>query len=85
MDKIQAAKEAGELEKLLLGVDTVFAHLPAAAVSEAERLRLLNGALVRRADLAPGRWRLYAGDAFLGLGEAGDGTLRAEKLFVERA
>lgn len=85
MDKIQAAKEAGELEKLLLGVDTVFAHLPAAAVSEAERLRLLNGAPVRRADLAPGRWRLYAGDAFLGLGEAGDGTLRAEKLFVERA
>ena len=85
LETIQAAKEAGELEKLLLGVDTVFTHLPAAPVSEAENARLLNGATVRRADLSDGRWRLYAGGAFLGLGKAEGGALRAEKLFVERA
>ena len=85
LETIQAAKEAGELEKLLLGVDTVFSHLPAAQVSEKETARLLNGAPVRREDLAEGRWRLYADGAFLGLGETKDGTLRAEKLFVERA
>lgn len=85
LEAIQAAKEAGELEKLLAGVDTVFTHLPAAEVSEKETARLLNGAPVRRAEMAEGRWRLYAGGAFLGLGKAGDGVLRAEKLFVERA
>ena len=85
LETIQAAKEAGELEKLLLRVDTVFTHLPAARVSEKETARLLNGAPVRREDLAEGRWRLYADEAFLGLGETKDGTLRAEKLFVERA
>lgn len=85
LEAIQAAKEAGELEKLLLGVDTVFTHLPAAEVSEKETARLLNGAPVRRAEMTEGRWRLYAGGAFLGLGKAEDGVLRAEKLFVERA
>ncbi len=85
LETIQAAKEAGELEKLLLGVDTVFTHLPAARVSEKETARLPDGAPDRRADLAEGRWRLYADEAFLGLGETKDGTLRAEKLFVERA
>ena len=85
LEAIQAAKEAGELEKLLLGVDTVFTHLPAAEVSEKETARLLNGAPVRWAEMAEGRWRLYAGGAFLGLGKAEDGVLRAEKLFVERA
>jgi len=85
LETIQAAKEAGGLEKLLLGVDTVFSHLPAAQVGEKETARLLNGAPARRADLAEGHWRLYADGAFLGLGETKDGTLRAEKLFVERA
>ena len=85
LETIQAAKDAGRLETLLLGVDTVFRHLPAAQVSEKEAARLLNGAPARRADLAEGRWRLYVDGAFLGLGEAKEGLLRAEKLFVERA
>ena len=82
---VPAANDAGRLETLLLGVDTVFARLPAAQVGEKETARLLNGAPVRRAEMAEGRWRLYAGGAFLGLGKAEDGVLRAEKLFVERA
>ena len=88
LERILAARQAGELEQLLLGVDSVFAHLPAAPVGGADKARLLNGAPVGRPDLADGRWRLYEegpGGAFLGLGLAADGLLRGEKLFVERA
>ena len=87
LEAIRAAKEAGRMETLLLGVDTLFSHLPAARLAEAEKARLLNGAPARRPELADGRWRLYdegPDGAFLGLGIAAEGLLRGEKLFVER-
>ena len=82
------AKEQGRLDELLarrlLSLDRLFARLPAAQVDGARQTRLLNGAACRWPGLADGRYRLYAGGAFLGLGRAQQGLLRAEKLFVER-
>lgn len=87
LGEIQAARDAGRLEALLLGVETVFADLPAVTVDEAGAARLFNGAPVFGA--APAcrtekRVRVRCGGAFLGLGRLAGGTLTSEKLFAER-
>ena len=85
MESIQAAKDEGGLERLLLPVDTVFRHLPKAAVDEAAAARLLNGAPTYRFGRPEGVYRLYGPEGFLGLGRVREDTLTVEKLFVERA
>ncbi len=85
MESIQAAKDEGDLERLLLPVDTVFRHLPKAAVDEAAAARLLNGAPTYRFGRPEGVYRLYGPEGFLGLGRVWEDTLTVEKLFVERA
>ena len=45
-EQIQAAKDEGRLETLLLGIETVFAALDAVSVTAAQKQRLLNGAPV---------------------------------------
>lgn len=85
LEEVLAAKEAGVLPGLLAPLDSVFGHLPAAQVSREAEARLYNGAPVYRFGQPDGAYRLYGGEGFLGLGRAEAGTLRAEKLFVERA
>ncbi len=81
--EIQAARDAGRLEELMLSVETVFAHLPAVEADGAAAKRLLNGAPARTC--APdGRVRILHGGAFLGVGNVENGILRQEKLFVQR-
>ena len=47
--------------------------------------RLMNGAPTYRCRKPDGRWRVYGTDgAFLGLARTEGGTLKVEKLFVER-
>ncbi len=85
LETIQAAKEAGELERLLLPVDFVFAEKDALQVNAPQKNRLLNGAPVYGVNRAEGVYRLYEEGHFLGLGKVTkDGCLKAEKLFVER-
>ena len=85
MEAIQAAKDEGRLEELLLPADTVFLHLPEAAVDGQTEARLLNGAPTHRFSWPEGVYRLYGPAGFLGLGRVQENTLRVEKLFVERA
>lgn len=87
LEAIQAARDEGRLEALLTSVETVFAALPALTVDEAAQGRLCNGAPVYRAAprAAEGRVRIRRADGgFLGVGRLQQGTLTAEKLFIER-
>lgn len=84
LEEIQAAKDAGTLEELLLPVETVFAHLPLITVSAGHTARLMNGAPCYRFSQPEGIYRLHGPDGFLGLGRIKEKELKAEKLFVER-
>ncbi len=84
---LEAILAAGEdLPGLLIGLDTVFASLPALTADAATVARLANGAPTWRCGRETGRYRVYGPDeAFLGVGRVdADGALRAEKLFIER-
>lgn len=83
LEEIQAAREEGRLEELLLPVESVFAHLPAFEADALAAKRLYNGAPVRCA-LADGRVRIRTDGAFLGVGRAENGALRCEKLFMQQ-
>ncbi len=84
LDEIQAARDAGTLEALLRGVDTVFAGLAPLEVDEAARSRLLNGAAVYRVCEQDGRRRIYCGGEFVGVGAVRAGVLTQEKIFCGR-
>ena len=83
-EEIQAAKDEGRLETLLLGIETVFAALDAVRVTPAQKQRLLNGAPVSRVNAEAGEYRIYCEGEFLGVGIMADGELRQKKLFCER-
>ncbi len=84
-DEIQAAKDSGSLETLLLPVESVFKSLPSIQVEPQQAMRLVNGAVVYGVRNAPGTYKVYEQAHFLGLAEQNeDGTLKAKKLFVER-
>ena len=84
LEEILAAGE--NVSALLIGLDTVFAHLPALTADAATAGRLANGAPTWRCGHPVGRYQLYGPDGgFLGVGRCdADGALRAEKLFIER-
>lgn len=82
--QVEQAKAQGALAQMLLGVETVFAGLDEVRVDEKASFRLLNGAPVYRCAAADGRVRVFGPQGFLGTGRVENGTLKAEKLFVER-
>ena len=83
LPQIQAAKDEGRLEGLLLDVGELFCALPLLAVDAGAEKRLRNGAAVYGVRGEAGRCRLAANGAFIGLGRlTADGALQAEKLFV---
>ena len=84
LDEIQTARDAGTLEALLRGVDTVFTGLAPLEVDEAARSRLLNGAAVYRVREQDGRRRIYCGGEFVGVGAVRAGVLTQEKIFCGR-
>ena len=85
LDEIQAAKDAGTLEQLLLPVESVFASLPLLTVDRRVEQHLYNGCPTSRYPAANGRYRVRNADgAFLGLSNVVQGVLKVEKLFVER-
>lgn len=84
LEEIQAAKDSGTLEQLLLPVETVFEHLPLLEVNQENTARLMNGAPCFRIKAQEGVYRLHSENGFLGLGRVQNKQLKAEKLFVER-
>ena len=85
LEEIQAAKDAGTLEQLLLPVESVFASLPLLTVDSRVEQHLYNGCPTSRYPAADGRYRVRNADgAFLGLAHVVQGVLKVEKLFVER-
>ncbi len=85
LQQVQDAKQEGRLDELLLGVESVFAHLPVQQVDENTRFRLLNGAPTHRFPAQDGRYRVSCGGEFLGVCRVSSHTLTVEKLFCERA
>ena len=84
LEEIYAAKEKGELQKLLLSVDTVFADLPKITATPAQEKRLHNGAGFTLC--APdGEYRVYReqNEEFLGVAAVQNGECRVKKLFTE--
>jgi tRNA pseudouridine55 synthase len=76
----------GDRAALVAGIrppDRAVDHLPAVRLDAAGARRLLHGQRLAPGDLPPaaaGPCRLYAEGAFLGIGEAGEGGLRALRL-----
>lgn len=82
---LQAAQD-GNLEQWILGVDTVFASLPALKVNEYVSIHLMNGCPTSRYPAQDGRYRVYREEGdFLGLATVDGGVLKVEKLFCERS
>lgn len=82
--EIQAAKDNGTLQSLLISVDSVFLHLPSLTVTDEVYARLLNGAPTYRFHAKDGQYRIYHANAFAGIATVQDKILRSQKLFVER-
>lgn len=80
--EIQAAKDNGTIESLLVSVESVFMHLPSVNVTPNQHTRLLNG-MPFSVELESGEYRLWA-ECFLGIGIVEYGVLKAKKLFCER-
>ncbi|MBI3456811.1 MAG: tRNA pseudouridine(55) synthase TruB [Candidatus Rokubacteria bacterium] len=82
--------DTAALAARVLPADRAVVHLPAVRLEEAAARRLMRGQRLTPEDLAPpsslalagatGACRLYAGDTFFGIGEAGAGGVRALRL-----
>lgn len=77
--------DADTLRARVLPSDRAVAHLPAVRLDEAAARHLQRGQALSPEELVPASGsgeacRLYAGDAFIGIGEAGPGGLRSLRL-----
>jgi tRNA pseudouridine55 synthase len=71
-------------ERLLLPVESLFAHLPEYMIHENQCKAVYNGAAVKASALTDGLYRVYAPDGeFLMVGRAKNGMLSTEKSFFE--
>lgn len=85
IEEIQAAKDTGTLESLLLPVESVFESLPLLVVDSRVEQHLYNGCPTSRYPATDGRYRVRNSEGnFLGLANVVQGVLKVEKLFVER-
>ncbi len=83
LSQVVERAEQGDLEGLLLPVDSLFSALPAFTVSEIQERQCRNGAPFP-VELPDGRYRVYApSGAFLLVGQAQDGQMRTVKSFFE--
>ncbi len=85
LDEVIAAANAGEVEKLFIPVDTLFASYPAWQAGAAAERRIRCGNEVKAAGLADGEYRVYSAETgeFLMLGRARDGVMKTVKSFFE--
>ncbi|MDR1299423.1 MAG: tRNA pseudouridine(55) synthase TruB [Oscillospiraceae bacterium] len=82
---IEGAMKNGEIDKLLLPVDTLFYDMPAAMADEACEHRCKSGARYACPEIGDGRYRVYSEGSgeFLMLGDAKDGYMKIGKTFFE--
>ncbi len=86
LEEIQAAKDNGTLESLLLPVESVFMHLPPLRVNAKVRKHLENGCPTSHYPAKDDRYRVYDEEgSFLGLAKVENSVLLVEKLFCERS
>jgi tRNA pseudouridine55 synthase len=85
IEQVEAAAQAGDVEELLLPVDSVFRELGSISVSGEREKRCRNGAKIVMAGTEPGRYRVYGEDGeFLLFGEVtADGVMRTIKSFFD--
>ena len=83
IDEIRELAEKGELDKILLPVDTLFAEYPPFTVSEQQRKRCLCGNSFETSE-TDGKYRVYDGNGgFLMLGNVEKGIMSTVKSFFE--
>lgn len=83
LDQVQAAADAGDCEKLLLPVDSLFADLPSCTADASQERRIRFGNELPF-DLPEGQYRVYSQSGeFLMLGRVEKGTLKTVKSFFE--
>lgn len=83
IEQIQAAAENGELEGLVLPVDTLFVDKPTLKANSACEKKLRNGNMIKT-ERADGVYRVYSESGeFLLLGEVKQGILKTIKSFFE--
>ena len=85
LDEVIAAANAGNAEKLLIPVDTLFAAHPAWRADAAAERRIRCGNEVKAAGLADGEYRVYSAETgeFLMLGRVQNGVMKTVKSFFE--
>lgn len=85
LDEVIAAANAGNAEKLLIPVDTLFAAYPAWRADAAAERRIRCGNEVKAAGLADGEYRVYSAETgeFLMLGRVQNGVMKTVKSFFE--
>ena len=85
LDEVIAAANAGNAEKLLIPVDTLFAAHPAWRADAAAERRIRCGNEVKAAGLADGEYRVYSAETgeFLMLGRVQNGIMKTVKSFFE--
>ena len=85
LDEVIAAANAGNAEKLLIPVDTLFAAHPAWRADAAAERRIRCGNEVKAAGLADGEYRVYSDETgeFLMLGRVQNGIMKTVNSFFE--
>ena len=85
IDEVIAAANAGEAERLLLPIDTLFSAQSAWRADAAAERRIRCGNDVKAAGLADGEYRVYSAETgeFLMLGRAQSGVMKTIKSFFE--
>lgn len=83
IEEIQAAAASGDMQKILLPLDTLFAQYPVLTVNENRTKRLKTGNIINF-NAPDGKYRVYSESGeFLLLGEISDGKLKTIKNFFE--
>lgn len=83
MEQIQAAADLGELDGIIIPVDTLFTDKPKLTVNEFEEKKLRNGNTIKTKS-ADGTYRVYSESGeFLLLAEVKDNLLKTIKSFFE--
>ena len=82
LDRILTAIAAGDIDKCLVPVDSIFSEYPAVRLNDEETRKCKNGALCKVDNLPGGKYRFYGpDDEFLLFGEIVNGIIKQIKSF----
>ena len=90
LEELSALADKGEIEKAVIPVDKLLTEYPAVTVTENQSVRFKNGGDLMASRVrqlkAPGLYRVYGNNEFLGLGEfcENSDSLTVKRVYVER-